>query len=63
MIERFLNNEYLNLSELVEVSDEVKEIMGIHDYLEAIIQSMSYDELKETLKFIIRAYDIYEEEY
>jgi len=41
-----------------EKMEKLKELMGAEALLEEIIVSMSSDELKETLEWITRMYDI-----
>ena len=41
-----------------EKMEELKDLMGAEALLEEIIVSMSSDELKETLEWITRMYDI-----
>lgn len=51
-------NEGMDKSELMEISDEMKEELGADEFLEAIIRAMGVDELRDTLKYICRMYEL-----
>ena len=45
-------------SDLMCISDDIKDIIGTEELLEAIIRALSSDELEDVLKFIDRCYDL-----
>lgn len=51
-------NEGMDKSELIEISDQMKEELGADELLEAIIRAMGVDELRDNLKYICRMYEL-----
>ena len=47
----------MDKGELLQVMDEMKEMLGADELLEAIARALSSDELEENLRFIDRCYE------
>lgn len=48
----------MDKTDLMYISDDIKDIIGAEELLEAIIRALSSDELEDVLKFIDRCYDL-----
>lgn len=48
--------------ELFGILDEVVELLGEHEFIEALCRALSSDELKENLDYIITEYELYDED-
>ena len=51
-------DNYLTREQLFEVADEIEELIGTKELLDALELAMSYDELLANLKYIAREYDL-----
>ena len=51
-------NNYITREQLFEVAEEIEEIIGTQELLDALELAMSYDELLANLKYIAREYDL-----
>lgn len=45
-------------SDLFIIMDNIVQILGEHKFIEELCRALSYDEFKEDLEHIIRAYDL-----
>ena len=45
-------------NELFYIVDDIKELIGADELLEAIIRALSTDELEDVLRFIDRCYEL-----
>lgn len=48
----------MDKTDLMLISDEIEYMIGTEELLEAIIRSLSSEELEDVLKFIDRCYDL-----
>lgn len=57
-IKMLANDEYMDNVDLWEAFDEIAEELGAQEFLTALAKAMGTDELKENMKYIIKAYDL-----
>ena len=57
-IKMLANDEYMDNVDLWEAFDEIAEALGVEGFLNALAQAMGTDELKENMQYIIRCYDL-----
>lgn len=52
-----MNNNVMTRNDLMEKADEIKEVLGADELLEALLKAMSSAELKDNLEYIDRMHD------
>ena len=61
-IKMLSNGEYMDNVDMWEAFDEIAEELGPEEFLNALAKAMGTDELKENMRYIIRAYDLTDSE-